>query len=393
MSASDDEIPVLLLSGRMDPRGSSAYTVRLTQRLAKHGIRPMLVCQSADCIPPGERAPLSIRERPHLDLPILGRFVFRDLLADLRAEPPALVHVQTPASLRWGQQIAAALRLPLVLTIHNFLPAESRFRFQPPLDGRVIAVSEPVKADLVRRFHVTPHKVQMIHSGVDVEEAPAPPVEPAPPRERKPWERPSWFEKPAASEPPPPKVNVVGAAGPLEPEKGQEYFLRAARKILDRGLDVEFLVAGRGPDEARLRRLADELRLTPHLTFVPYVQRYRDVLAAIDVFCLPSLQQGLGTVMLEAMSLGKPVVATDVGGVSAAVRDGKTGLVVPSHDADALADRLVAVLTDPDLAARIGAAGRDLVRESFDAEQMALETANLYREVLSRPVTLRLVSG
>jgi glycosyltransferase involved in cell wall biosynthesis len=387
----------LLLTGRMEPRGSSAYTVRLIQRLSKHSIRPMLVCQSADCIPPAERAALGIRERPHLELPIVGRFVFRELLAALRAEPPALVHVQTPASFRWGQQIAAALRVPLVLTIHNFLPAESRFRFLPPLEGRVIAVSEPVKADLVRRFHVSPHKVQMIHSGVDLDDPNAPPPPETPPPEpapRRPWERPSWFEKPPANdEPPPTKVSVVGSAGPLEPEKGQEYFLRAARKILDRGLDVEFLLAGRGPDEARLRRLADELRLTPHLTFVPYVQRYRDVLAAVDVFCLPSLQQGLGTVMLEAMAMGKPVVATDVGGVSAAVRDGQTGLIVPSHDADALADKLVSLLTDNELATRIGAAGRELVRDSFDAERMAIETANLYREVLSRPVQLRLVSG
>jgi len=361
-----DDLNVLLLAGRMTARGSSAYTLRLAERLREVDIQAQIACESADCIPASARSQISLAEYPHLNMPLWRHFVIRDLLDSLRANPPALIHVQTPASLKLGEQIATALGLPLVLTVHSFLGSDTNLRFRPTMGGKIITVSEQLRADLVRRSGVSPHDVRMIHSGVEFPEVEAPP--------------------PAEG-----RVPVVATAGPLEPQKGQEYFLRAARRVLDHGLDVEFLVAGSGPSEPALRRLAGELAIAPHVTFVPYVQRYSDVLGAIDVFCLPSLQQGLGTIMLEAMALGKPVVATNVGGVSAAVRDGQTGLIVPSQDDAALAEKIVAILENRDLAQRIGRGGRELVRESFHVMQMVNETANVYREVLDEPVKLRVL--
>jgi glycosyltransferase involved in cell wall biosynthesis len=114
-------------------------------------------------------------------------------------------------------------------------------------------------------------------------------------------------------------------------------------------------------------------------------------LGAVDVFCLPSLQQGLGTIMLEAMALGKPVIATNVGGVAAAVRDGQTGLVIPSQNETELAEKIVWLVQNPDRAREIGRRGRELVSESFNVRQMVNETANVYREVLDEPVKLRVL--
>jgi glycosyltransferase involved in cell wall biosynthesis len=363
-----DELSVLLLTGRMMARGSSAYTLRLAERLGDVDIRAQLVCESADCVPAAARGQIALAEYPHLNVPLWKHFVFRELMDFVRSNPPALVHVQTPASLKLGEQIAASLQVPLVLTVHSFLAPEATLRFRPRLGGKLIVVSEQLRTDLVRRTGVSPHDVRMIHSGVEIPEEEALPA--------------AGMEG---------RVPVVAAAGPLEKQKGHAYFLRAAKRVLDQGLDVEFLVAGSGPDEAALRRLAHELSIAPHVTFVPYVQRYSEVLGAVDVFCLPSLQQGLGTIMLEAMALGKPVIATNVGGVAAAVRDGQTGLVIPSQNETELAEKIVWLVQNPDRAREIGRRGRELVSESFNVRQMVNETANVYREVLDEPVKLRVL--
>ena len=102
----------------------------------------------------------------------------------------------------------------------------------------------------------------------------------------------------------------------------------------------------------------------------------------MDIFCLPSLQQGLGTIMLEAMSLGRPVIASAVGGVYSVVRDNETGLVVPPRDSGALARRILELLDAPVHARAIGTAARQAVSEEFGVERMVERTAALYREVL-----------
>jgi glycosyltransferase involved in cell wall biosynthesis len=122
--------------------------------------------------------------------------------------------------------------------------------------------------------------------------------------------------------------------------------------------------------------------LSGAVTFVSNLYDFGTSIDAMDIFCLPSLQQGLGVTMLEAMARGKPVIATGVGGVHSVVKDGQTGLVVPPSDSERLAERILELLRDPSLARRIGAAGRAVVREQFRVDRMVRETADLYREIV-----------
>ena len=109
---------------------------------------------------------------------------------------------------------------------------------------------------------------------------------------------------------------------------------------------------------------------------------FSDALAAMDVFCLPSLQQGLGTIMLEAMSLARPVIASAVGGVCSVLRDGETGMVVPPEDSAALAGRMLSLLDDPVAARTIGEAGRRDVLARFGTVTMVERTVSVYKEVI-----------
>jgi len=104
-------------------------------------------------------------------------------------------------------------------------------------------------------------------------------------------------------------------------------------------------------------------------------------LSAIDIFCLPSLQQGIGVMMLEAMALGRPVVASGVGGVLSVLEDNVTGLIVPPSDSRSLADRIIELLENRERARQLANAGQTLVRTRFNEERMLDELIAVYREV------------
>ena len=355
----DSDLEVLLFAGRFQVRGSCTYTLRLVQRLHEWGISSRIICPDARLVDAQKRSTFHIREYAQLDNPLLGRISLALMLKELRAAPPDLIHIQSRRMLGQGRWLARRLKRPFILTMHDFLRPREKLRIGRGLCSRVICVSDAVRSDLLAKTGLPEKLVSVIASGVEIGTTPdcLPPLQPG-------------------------HVPVIGSAGRLETEKGMPFFLSAAQQVLATGREVEFLVAGAGPEEANLRRLARELGIADKVTFVPYLLDFGKSLAAMDVFCLPSLQQGLGTVMLEAMALARPVIATGVGGVYSVVKDGQTGLLVAPSNSGDLARRIIELLDDPVLARGIGTAARSLVHEQFDVGRMVRQTAELYREVL-----------
>lgn len=348
---------VLLLSARFEARGTCNYTLRLAEHLHEHGIQAAIACTSAAAVAPSRRQGLTIQEFPYLETPVLGRWAVSELRRSWGDRPPDLVHAQSRKILPATRRLCRRFRLPNVITVHDLQQSRRRFPAIPWV-RRVIAVSDAVKDNLLAYGQVADRYLQVIRSGVEV-----PPHGAERTHDRG-------------------RVPVVGTAGPLERIKGHPYFLQAAQIVLSRGVDAEFLVAGAGPEESNLRRLTRLLGIAEKVTFVPYLHEFTEVLRTMDVFCLPSLQQGLGTVMLEAMARSKPVIASGVGGVYSVVHDGQTGLLVPRGDALALAEKIIALLQDPDEARRLGETARELVAAQFAVTPMVQQTAELYREVL-----------
>ena len=356
---SDTEpLQVLLLAGPMEIRGRCAYTLRLAQRLADCDVAATLVSSDLSRIDAQTRSKIRAREYRRIETPLLGCAVRWGLLRDLRQAPPDLIHIQTRRALCLGSWLARKLERPFVLTVHDYRSPFERVCIDRRWCRRIVAVSPTVRDDLVERQRYPAELVSLIPAGIDVAaQVDCPPVLD------------------------PGHVPVIGTAGPLEAIKGVPYFLSAAQQVLSVRPELEFLVAGAGPEEANLRRVARGLGIAEKVTFVPYVNEFTEALTAMDVFCLPSLRQGLGTIMLEAMALGRPVIATQVGGVSGVVHDGRTGLIVPPGNSGALADRILELLRDAPRARAIGAAGRDFVADEFDVVRMVYQTAELYREV------------
>jgi len=173
----------------------------------------------------------------------------------------------------------------------------------------------------------------------------------------------------------------AGVAARLAPQKGLEYLIDAARILKERGLEVGVAIAGAGELKGRLESLARAYGLEDTVVFCGHQRDIARFLSAIDVFVLPSLWEGLPLTLLEAMAMGLVCIATDLDGVKEAIEHGRTGILVPPRDSDALADAMQSALSDLKKFAPLGeAAKRDVKR--FSWKESAARTAGIYKELV-----------
>jgi glycosyltransferase involved in cell wall biosynthesis len=283
--------------------------------------------------------------------------------------------------------LLAARGLPrpyLIETIHSsrLRAVEDRellARLTPRMD-RLVAVSKAIAAKLERegRLGVTP--VDLIYNGVDMDR---------------------YDHTEACCTLPeeygfPEGTQMVGVVARLEPEKGHATLLEAWPAVMARVPSARLLVVGEGSLAASLHDQAEALGLlgepctgdacvgTRHArpgAAVVFTGRREDVpsvTAALDVAVLPSYREAQGLVILEAMALARPVVASDVGGIPEMIEHGVTGLLVPPHDAGALTDAISRLLLDHPLADMLGRAGHRLVHERFCVERMVSAVESIY---------------
>ncbi len=185
-----------------------------------------------------------------------------------------------------------------------------------------------------------------------------------------------------------PDWQVVGMTGAVTPRKGQLYLLQAFKTLLQARPRTKLVMVGeaQGAEEeayrGRLRAYVSSEGLTRHVMFAGWRSDVARVLRGLDLFVLPSLNEGLPRSILEAMALGLPVVATKVGGNAELVVDGQTGLLVPAEDPDALAAAMARILQDPDLASSMGRRGRQRVEAEFSLEASTRGVEAVMEQVL-----------
>jgi glycosyltransferase involved in cell wall biosynthesis len=182
---------------------------------------------------------------------------------------------------------------------------------------------------------------------------------------------------------------MVAVASRLTRLKGIEQFLEAAAIVARRFPDVRFVVIGDTSPAERsyfflLTGLAERLGISDRVVFTGSRSDVPDLLSCAAVSVMPSLNEALPNALLESMAAGAPVVSTRVGGTPEAVEDGVTGLLVPPNDAGALARAIGRLLSDRDLAARLGQSGRDFVRRRFSMDAMVHATERLYHTLLEK---------
>jgi colanic acid/amylovoran biosynthesis glycosyltransferase len=174
-----------------------------------------------------------------------------------------------------------------------------------------------------------------------------------------------------AYRPPSKKIKRLFCSGRLAPEKGHIFLIKALRLLLDKGYELELRLAGNGPSKKRLEALAGELGLNNHIHFLGFQSEDEIIheLHRSDLFVLSSFVEGVPVSVMEAMAIGVPVIATNVGGTSELVEDGRTGLLIRPSDIHALVDAVVRMIDDYEFRKQAAERGRKKVEEEFDVEK------------------------
>ncbi len=234
----------------------------------------------------------------------------------------------------------------------------TRYLYNRRVDG-VVAISRVI-LELLVEAGVEAGRIRLIHSGID----------------------PERFVGCAAASAEAGREVVVGIVAALEERKGHRYLLEAAAALKRRGHKIEYLVAGEGPVRRELEERVKALNLGNEVRFCGFVSDAPDFLSRIDIFILPSLYEGLGVAVLEAMAAGKPVIASRVGGLPELVADGETGFLVAPKNVDGLVEAIARLTDDESLAREMGRKGAARARANFSLEQMAAKNEAYYYELV-----------
>jgi glycosyltransferase involved in cell wall biosynthesis len=375
---------VVRLITRLNVGGPAKQAIFLSDAMERRGFVTELVYGS---VGRGE-GELSPAGGNHTRIPELARRVspFGDLRAArsvarlVRRRRPDIVHTHLAKAGALGRLAARRAGVPVVVhTYHGhvlegyfsgpvtatFVAAERRLAMWC---DALIAVSAAVRDDLLDLGIGRPDQWRVVPVGLELDDlmAKLPSRDKARRRLGLPDDGP-----------------VAGVVGRLVPIKDHVTFLEAAARVAGARPDVSFAVVGDGELRAELERRARGM-LGDRIRFLGWVSDLPTLYAALDVVVLTSRNEGTPVSLVEAGAAGKPVVSTGVGGVRDVVRDGVTGLLAPREDAAAVGAAVLRLLNDPSTATRMGAAGRDWVRDRFSAHRLADDLAGLYRECLDR---------
>lgn len=278
-----------------------------------------------------------------------------------------LIHTHGYKADLYGYVAARRSGKPIVATCHNWLGGTAALGIYNHLDRMALkrfhglaAVSDSVAQRLLASG-VSAKKIRTIANGIDVQT-----FERARPLQA--------FNLDGSK--------VVGMVARLDLKKGFEYLLRAANELRGSFPELKVVIVGEGPDRSEIEGMIQRLGLQSSVILAGQRSDMPAVYAAMDVFVLPSLNEGLPMTILEAMAASKPVIATRVGAIPKVIQDGETGLLVDPGDSDGLRNALARLLTDSGLCSRLGAEGHDWVSRNYTSEAMALKYRQMYDDVL-----------
>ena len=383
------DLKVLHLDTSREWRGGQQQVLYLTRGLEERGIVSVVAAPQGS--PLAQR--LRKQDLPVIELPPGATFApkvvraLQQILADRRWD---VLHAHTANAHTLG---FLAFRLPaprsflrpafVISRRVDFVPARdplTRLKYTTG-DQTIVCVSAAIRA-ILEQYGVSPHALRVVRSGVQL-----PGVriasDPLPSELRPTAEMEERLELRAELEVPADAM-LLGNIGQFVEHKGHAHLLDAMARIVREEARVHLVLLGSGELEKELRRQAERLELNDRVTFAGYRADAARYLSAMDLFVMPSVEEGLGTSLLDAQAAGVPVVATRSGGIPEAIHDGVTGRIVAPAQPSELAQAILALVRDPELRSRMGRAGRTWVEDGFTADRMIDETLGIYRELVAR---------
>lgn len=362
---------VLLLTTHLDFGGISIYCISLAKELRIMGHDVRIASKGGALIAELDKCgiihiQLDIRTKSELS-PLLWKSRFK-LERIFKQWSPDIIHAQTRVTQVLAWMIYKKTGIPYVSTCHGFFRPHLGRRIFGFWGERVIAISDAVREHLVNDLKVKKEKVVLINNGIDIKKFDMPVSE----KEKNAY-RSRIGIKPGF---------VVGVVARLSPVKGHKYLLLAVKDLLSQYPDLQLLIIGDGPSKKEIIDLAMKLGLG-NCTFMEESTIDTGLsLSVMDAFVLPSVQEGLGLSLLEAMAAGVPVVGSNVGGVYSLIKDGVTGLLFMPKDHVALAGALNRILSDKKNAGEMAFRAKDFVREKFSLDLMTRSIEAIYKETV-----------
>ena len=287
---------------------------------------------------------------------------------------PDIVHTHKYKDSILGSIVARCKGVPHVVRVVHGLPEPFRGLKNLKMAGyihadrfvtrllidRVVAVSSDIEKFLIETYGS--NRVVCIHNGIDLE---AVHVAMQRSEKRKEWQIDD-------------KAVLIGTVGRLVPVKGHAILLEALRILRNSHHNVTLLFVGDGPSRGYLEAEVTRLGLEQSVIFAGHQEQSYDFINMMDIFALPSLHEGIPMVLLEALALRRPVIASRVGGIPEVVEHGVSGLLVEPMDASSLANSVVELIENRSKAINLGATGRARIEKEFKASLMAAKTREMY---------------
>ncbi|MFA5038251.1 MAG: glycosyltransferase family 4 protein [Candidatus Omnitrophota bacterium] len=374
---------ILILTNHLNLGGVSVYVCQLAARLAAgHGAKVFVASRGGDLQESLRAAGVS-----DIRIPLTTKCEFSPkvlfsalkLLPVIRREKIDVIHANTRVTQVLGSLLSLATGKPMLSTCHGYFKRRLSRLALPCWGRRVIAISDQVRDHLIYDFDVEAERINLIYNGVEAGKFI--------PRSSGEIRRQKGFWGIEAGQ------KVAGHIGRLSSVKGQATIVLAAEALKQKRPDLRWIIVGDGKEGPRLKELITARGVQNIVRIFPSQGDTSLALASMDVFVMPSLQEGLGISILEAQAQGVPVVASRVGGIPTVIEDGATGLLVPPQDPRSLAQAVEKFLDEPDWASGVVRKARLHVTERFSLDIMAEKTYKVYSALAPAKAGVRGLAG
>ena len=368
---------ILLLTTHLNIGGIAVYIVNLAKALKKKGHRAIVASSGGELVDELEKAGiahirLDVKTKSELSTKLVPALM--ELVSLVRANEVDIIHAHTRVTQVIASLASKICGIPYVVTCHGFFSPRLGRRLFGCWGTRTIAISDAVKEHLIRDFHVPAGRIDLIYNGVD------------PARFRKIYTK--TDQDALRNELRIKEGRVIGTIGRLSPVKGYRYLVEAFAQLRRMYDDLQLLIVGEGPEREMLQDIARDSEIENYVHFARPRLDTPAILSLIDVFVSSSIQEGLGLSIAEAMAAGKPVVASDVGGVSSLVKNKRTGLLVKPKDTRAIAEAVIQVLGDAELREKLSASGKRMISRLFTIDKMLAKVEGTYAEAIKAKKTI-----
>ena len=366
---------ILLLTTHLNLGGIGIYVLSLAMGLVQRGHKVFVASSGGDLVAPLESLgathnTVNIKTKSEISPKVI--FAQGKIARIIKEKNIEIIHAHTRVAQVLAHLVSKRLGIPYVTTCHGFFKPRL-FRVVFPCWGDFcVAISEAVRVHLVNELGAKKEKVAVVHNGVEIERFSPDKFSRAQKTE---------FKKEYGLRTDAP---IIGTVARLSSVKGQCYLIQAMKEILKVKPETQLLLVGDGPEKERLVNQVKELGIENRVFFSPSTLDTSMALSVMDVFVFPSLMEGLGLAIIEAQAMGLPVVASNVGGIYTLIKDGLNGFLVRPRESQALAEAIVKLLRDKNLAEEFSRQAKLQARSKFNLEKMVEGIEKVYEQTLKR---------